>query len=47
MAAPGLGIGDIVKACAIIADYCRKYKDAPAEFDEVPQLLHYVTIYAD
>ena len=37
MAAPGLGIGDLVKACALIYDLCMKYKDAPKEFDEIAE----------
>lgn len=35
MAAPGVGIGDLVAACAFIYDMCVKYKDAPKEFDEI------------
>lgn len=35
MAAPGLGIGDLVNACAFIYDMCMKYKDAPKEFGEI------------
>ncbi len=35
MAAPGIGIGDLVNACAFIYDMCVKYKDAPKEFDEI------------
>ncbi|KAM0794152.1 hypothetical protein BDR22DRAFT_876793 [Usnea florida] len=35
MAAPGLGIGDIVNACMAIYDLCMKYKDAPKEFEEI------------
>ena len=37
MAAPGLGIGDLVNACAFIYDMCVKYKDAPKEFDEIAE----------
>ena len=37
MAAPGIGVGDLVKACATIYDYCLKYKDAPREFDEIAE----------
>ncbi|KAF7507652.1 hypothetical protein GJ744_010205 [Endocarpon pusillum] len=35
MAAPGIGVGDIVNACRFIYDVCVRYKDAPKEFDEV------------
>ncbi|MCJ1391769.1 hypothetical protein MMC18_004634 [Xylographa bjoerkii] len=35
MAAPGLGIGDIVNACNYIYRKCRDYKDAVKEFDEI------------
>lgn len=35
MAAPALGIGDLINACAFIYDMCVKYKDAPKEFDEL------------
>lgn len=37
MAAPGLGIGDIVNACQFIYDMCMKYKDALKEFDEIAE----------
>ena len=37
MAAPGLGIGDLVNACMFIYDMCLKYKDAPKEFDEIAE----------
>lgn len=37
MAAPGLGIGDLVNACAFIYDMCVKYRDAPKEFDEIAE----------
>lgn len=37
MAAPGLGIGDLVAACNFIYDMCMKYKDAPKEFDEIAE----------
>lgn len=37
MAAPGLGIGDLVNACVFIYDMCMKYKDAPKEFDEIAE----------
>ena len=37
MAAPGLGIGDIVSACTFIYDLCMKYNDAPKEFDEIAE----------
>ena len=37
MAAPGLGIGDLVNACVFIYDMCVKYKDAPKEFDEIAE----------
>lgn len=35
MAAPGIGVGDIVDACKFIYGVCVKYKDAPKEFEEV------------
>lgn len=35
MSAPGIGIGDLVNACAFIYDMCVKYHDAPEEFDEI------------
>ena len=37
MAAPGLGIGDIVSACNFMYNMCVKYKDAPSEFDEIAE----------
>ena len=37
MAAPGLGIGDLVNACMFIYDMCMKFKDAPKEFDEIAE----------
>lgn len=37
MAAPGLGIGDLVSACQFIYDMCMKYNDAPKEFDEIAE----------
>ena len=37
MAAPGLGIGDLVSACAFIYRQCVKYRDAPKEFDEIAE----------
>lgn len=37
MAAPGIGVGDIVNACKFIYGICVKYKDAPKEFDEVAE----------
>lgn len=37
MASPGLGIGDLVNACAYIYDMCVKYRDAPKEFDEIAE----------
>lgn len=37
MSAPGLGIGDLVSACAFIYDMSMKYKDAPKEFDEIAE----------
>lgn len=37
MAAPGIGIGDLVNACAFIYDMCVKYNDAPKEFDEIAE----------
>ena len=37
MAAPGLGIGDLVKACDIIVTFCKRYKEAPQEFDEIAE----------
>lgn len=35
MAAPGIGIGDIILACQTIYEYGKRYKDAPAEFEEI------------
>ena len=35
MAAPGLGIGDIVNACNYIWRKCRDYRDAVKDFDEI------------
>ena len=37
MAAPGLGIGDLVNACSFIYDMCVRYNDAPKEFDEIAE----------
>lgn len=31
MAAPGLGVGDIISACRTIYDYGKKYSDAPED----------------
>lgn len=35
MAAPGIGVGDIVLACQTIIDICQKYRDAPDELNEI------------
>ena len=35
MAAPALGVGDIVNACNYIYTKCRHYRDAVKEFDEI------------
>lgn len=35
MAAPGIGIGDIILACQTIYEYGKRYKDAPKEFEEI------------
>lgn len=35
MAAPGIGVGDIITACQVIYKYARRYKDAPEDFDEI------------
>lgn len=35
MAAPGIGVGDIVLACQTIVKYCQRYRDAPEEYDEI------------
>lgn len=37
MAAPGIGIVDLVNACAFIYDMCMRYKDAPREFEEIAE----------
>ena len=37
MAAPGIGIGDLVATCNYIYNMCMKYKDAPKEFDEIAE----------
>jgi len=37
MAAPGLGIGDIVNACNYIYTKCSQFREAPAEFDEIKE----------
>ena len=37
MAAPGLGIRDMVDACQYIYEMCMRYKDAPKEFDEIAE----------
>ena len=37
MAAPGLGIGDIVAACNYIYTKCSQYREATAEFDEIQE----------
>jgi hypothetical protein len=37
MAAPGLGVGDIVKACDFIYKTCLRYRDAHDEFSEISQ----------
>ena len=35
MAAPGIGVGDIVAACNYIYKLCIKYRDAVDEFNEI------------
>ena len=44
MAAPGLGIGDIVNACEFIYKKCMDYKDAPKEFDEIAEKAKSTTV---
>ena len=47
MAAPGLGIGDIVNACSFIYDMCVKYKDAPKEFDEIAEKAKSTAVFLE
>jgi hypothetical protein len=35
MAAPGIGVGDIIMACQKIYELCVKYRDSVSEFDEI------------
>lgn len=37
MAAPGIGVGDIVNLCVGIYKFCVKYHDAPEEFREIAE----------
>ena len=44
MAAPGIGVGDIVDACNFIYKKCVEYKDAPKEFDEIAEKANSTTV---
>jgi hypothetical protein len=44
MAAPGVGIGDIINACNYIYKKCTQYKDAVKEFDEIASKAKSTTV---
>lgn len=44
MAAPGLGVGDIVNACNYIYTKCMQYKDGVKEFEEIASKAKSTTV---